>query len=438
LGGSNPPGDSNTTIGLAEYTSANFWTEDTFPWKFNSGNYPHPVLEDTNYDENVWLNPKQVDAEDGVTDKRIYFSKTSDAVGTPFLAAGYWYWQLYMWNKPEVDDTFLLDEKCYEQYAKKLIPRAIGYSAALLDYFFRGTIDPYFGINPILPLISPAFSRDSSKITAIVDKLDMGFNGIIVYDLYSGNWHYLNNFEFWNRKRVNGSAPAWSPVRDEILYYVHQQQDPTTNEMVFDRDIYLINSDGSDNRWLTDDDYTNIQPSWSPGGDWFVFASNRDGEGVMDIWMMDREGGNLKKLRDCTAGCYHPNFSPDGLRLAFEESGDIYSMNLGGSDLKALTTLGDRTTAPAWSPYLRVPTLEVEVSVTTVNPGEPVTLSWTSEFADLAELNDGNGTVSIDTSDTMIFYPTETKTYTIQVSGLGGMVTQAVAIDVITTPPFTP
>jgi hypothetical protein len=141
LGGSNPPGDSNTTIGLAEYTSANFWTEDTFPWKFNSGNYPHPVLEDTNYDENVWLNPKQVDAEDGVTDKRIYFSKTSDAVGTPFLAAGYWYWQLYMWNKPEVDDTFLLDEKCYEQYAKKLIPRAIGYSAALLDYFFRGTIE---------------------------------------------------------------------------------------------------------------------------------------------------------------------------------------------------------------------------------------------------------------------------------------------------------
>jgi len=95
LGGSNPPEDSNTTIGLAEYTNANFWTEATFPWNFNSGYYPHPSLEEINYEENVWLNPKQVDAEDGVTDNRIYFSKKSDPDGTPFVAAGYWYWQLY-------------------------------------------------------------------------------------------------------------------------------------------------------------------------------------------------------------------------------------------------------------------------------------------------------------------------------------------------------
>lgn len=139
--GSNPPVESNTTIGLAEYTNANFWTEDTFPWKALSGNYPHPNLDDTNYDEDVWLNPEAVDAEDGEIDKRIYFSKKTGDPVTHFVAAGYWYYQLYMWNKPELDYAFILDELCFQDYAAKLIPRAISYSAALLDYFFRGSIE---------------------------------------------------------------------------------------------------------------------------------------------------------------------------------------------------------------------------------------------------------------------------------------------------------
>lgn len=150
-GGSTLPDGSITTIGLAEYTNANFWTEDTFPWKALSGNYPHPALEDTNYDENVWLNPESIDAEDGEIDNRIYFSKETGDPVKHFLAAGYWYYQLFMWNKPETDYAFLLDEVCFNDYAAKLIPRAVGYSAALLDYFFRGelevTVNPHFRDN---------------------------------------------------------------------------------------------------------------------------------------------------------------------------------------------------------------------------------------------------------------------------------------------------
>ncbi len=36
---------------------------------------------------------------------------------------------------------FYLDDACHLDYAEKLIPRAVGYSAALLDYFFRGRLD---------------------------------------------------------------------------------------------------------------------------------------------------------------------------------------------------------------------------------------------------------------------------------------------------------
>ncbi len=44
-----------------------------------------------------------------------------------------------------------LDGACFENYAQKLIPRAIGYSSDLLDYFFRGQLSvtaiPYFAEN---------------------------------------------------------------------------------------------------------------------------------------------------------------------------------------------------------------------------------------------------------------------------------------------------
>jgi hypothetical protein len=131
-GGATPASDA--AIGLAEYSNANFLTNDTL-WK-----NPHPVLSETNLDASVWLNPEKADAADGVQDSRIYFGKSTGEPVDHLVAAGYWYYQLYMWNKPELKYAFIVDEKCYADYASKLIPRAVGYSATLLDYFFRGTM----------------------------------------------------------------------------------------------------------------------------------------------------------------------------------------------------------------------------------------------------------------------------------------------------------
>ncbi|BBO73021.1 hypothetical protein DSCW_04380 [Desulfosarcina widdelii] len=144
--GSNLPDGWNNTIGLAEYTNANFWTEDT------RDDYPHPILSDTDY-KDKWLNPEIVDGEDGQEDRRVYFSKQEGEPIEHFVAADYWHYQLYIFNKPEVKYSFFLDEECHRDYAEKLIPRAIGYSAALLDYFFRGqmqvTARPYFYDNSL-------------------------------------------------------------------------------------------------------------------------------------------------------------------------------------------------------------------------------------------------------------------------------------------------
>jgi hypothetical protein len=80
--------------------------------------------------------------EDGIPDTTFYIKKERDGE-----TVGHFVKPDYFTNfiDPVLDltlygRTFYRDEKCHEDYAKLLIPRAVGYSAALLDYFFRGTI----------------------------------------------------------------------------------------------------------------------------------------------------------------------------------------------------------------------------------------------------------------------------------------------------------
>jgi len=46
-----------------------------------------------------------------------------------------------------------LDERVHEDYARQLIPRAVGYSAELLDYFFRGRLAVDLVPDPVDPSV---------------------------------------------------------------------------------------------------------------------------------------------------------------------------------------------------------------------------------------------------------------------------------------------
>lgn len=110
--------------GVAEYTSGNFLSDDTI---FAGYVLPRPE----------GLGPGFLVPEGrGV---RRYFPKTGD--GEPvqhFVAEGVWAERLRFRGRPERNDV--LTDRVYQDYAAKLLPRAVGYSAALLDYFFRGRL----------------------------------------------------------------------------------------------------------------------------------------------------------------------------------------------------------------------------------------------------------------------------------------------------------
>jgi Tol biopolymer transport system component/Zn-dependent M28 family amino/carboxypeptidase len=109
---------------------------------------------------------------------------------------------------------------------------------------------------------------------------------------------------------------------------------------------------------------------YSPEGKHIVFASNRaayegtlskedaerlkiDKQYFMDIYVMDADGTNVKRLTNVHGYDGGPFYSKDGKHICwrrFSEKGDkaeIYTMNSDGSDQKQITRVG----AMSWAPY---------------------------------------------------------------------------------------
>ncbi|MGH7930585.1 MAG: hypothetical protein ACREQV_22675 [Candidatus Binatia bacterium] len=101
---------------------------------------PYPSRSSTNFDA-LGL-PEQVTAEDGFIDQVIYIKKERDGeIIDHFLMPTYSSTDAReIAGSAIIPLNFRFDDRVYEDYARLLPPRAVGYSAGLLDYFFRGRL----------------------------------------------------------------------------------------------------------------------------------------------------------------------------------------------------------------------------------------------------------------------------------------------------------
>jgi hypothetical protein len=145
---------STDYFGLSEYTNANFFSEDTINlpgnWPNPSQTFPYPNVGSTDLLDYLYSNalPAEIIAEDGVPDTGIWIRKTGDGELIDHLAKpGYTtsYLRDTFSDGRIFSRSFILDEKCHRDYTQKLLPLAIGYSAGLLDYFFRGDLSLSLG-----------------------------------------------------------------------------------------------------------------------------------------------------------------------------------------------------------------------------------------------------------------------------------------------------
>jgi len=138
-------------------------------------------------------------------------------------------------------------------------------------------------------------------------------------------------------------SPAWSP-------------DGRTIAFVSDRDgsakIYLMESDGSDQRRMTDTSMAELEPAWSPDGTRIAFVSGDDAG--TQIFIVNIDGSGLIQVTHGSGYNEHPTWSPDGTMLAFWSnrtgSGQIYRIAVDGSGLTRLTDNAFHDENPDWSP----------------------------------------------------------------------------------------
>lgn len=133
-GGTNPGITTTAPVGLAEYTNANFFSRDTV-----DGDYPYPSLSNCQKGDVVWVDDPR---NPGNQVRRKYYTKTSGGETGYKLATLSYEW---MWGGQYMpaENAWLTvrDDNVYRDYAAKLIPKAVKYSAGLLNYFFRGQVD---------------------------------------------------------------------------------------------------------------------------------------------------------------------------------------------------------------------------------------------------------------------------------------------------------
>jgi TolB protein len=132
-------------------------------------------------------------------------------------------------------------------------------------------------------------------------------------------------------------------------------------------EIYLMDWDGGNQRRITFHNGLSILPSWSPDNERMVYTSFT--RGTSDMYIISRRGGGRIRVHTALSLNTSATFSPVSNDIAFVGSvngnPDIYVIKDDGSNLRRLTTSSSIESTPEWSPNGR------QISFTSGRSGSP-------------------------------------------------------------------
>lgn len=227
------------------------------------------------------------------------------------------------WSDKDADETRM------SVYLAPLDGRAQG------RRFTRGTKDH-----------SPRWSADGRYLSFVSDRGEK--NQLFVAPLGGGEARQVT------KARHGISNPAWSPDGKRVAYMARtgdykeaKERSPIEKSAprvirdlrykldgigFFDErrtHIFTVDVESGEERQLTDGDWYDDQPAWSPDGKSIAFVSDRERERHQrqwrsDVWVVPAAAGRARKLTRSRGTAVSPAYSPDGRHIAFvgHEHGD--------------------------------------------------------------------------------------------------------------------
>ncbi len=146
--GSNPSISNN--IGLAEFSNANYLSNYTIPNNNPTPEhiFPYPYIRNSNISGSSYQICEDYEADSTI--KRKYISRkekgicpqlTGERKTDHFALVSVMNAASAITNDNISNLDLWIDDNVHKTYAKEILPRAVGYSAGILNYFFRGTIE---------------------------------------------------------------------------------------------------------------------------------------------------------------------------------------------------------------------------------------------------------------------------------------------------------
>lgn len=232
------------------------------------------------------------------------------------------------------------------------------------------------------------FSQDGRYLIFQSERIDDNpFYQIFMLDFETGDINQISNgtgkttcafIQNSNNGKVLYSSTHLDPqAKDKQKEEFEIRASSTKRRYAWDYDItmdvFIADFDGQYPKQLTKEEGYDAEASFSPDGKKILFASNRsaynrelsekeqkqlefDPSYFCELYIMDADGSNVKRLTDNPGYDGGPFFSPDGKKVIWRRftsdghQADVFTMNLDGTDLRQITSFESMSWAPYFHP----------------------------------------------------------------------------------------